>query len=130
MNASSTPARQRPQPGFELLPATSRHSYAGLDSPFLHKSGESGIGSSSVLPTAPSSPNSDFIPLCEAEIGEISDKDGSNFAPVDVDMDAMDDEGAEDLFFSSSSFVHSRDTGAVPVLGGTTLILCPLSQSK
>ena len=42
-------------------------------------------------------------------MGEISDKDGSDFAPVEVDMDAMDDEGAEDLFFSSSSFVHSRD---------------------
>ena len=45
-------------------------------------------------------------------MGEISDKDGSDFAPVEVDMDAMDDEGAEDLFFSSSSFVHSRDIGA------------------
>ena len=45
-------------------------------------------------------------------MGEISDKDGSDFAPVEVDMDTMDDEGAEDLFFSSSSFVHSRDIGA------------------
>jgi mitosis inhibitor protein kinase SWE1 len=42
-------------------------------------------------------------------MGETSDKDGSDFAPVEVDMDTMDDEGAEDLFFSSSSFVHSRD---------------------
>ena len=45
-------------------------------------------------------------------MGETSDKDGSDFAPVEVDMDAMDDEGVEDLFFSSSSFVHSRDIGA------------------
>ena len=45
-------------------------------------------------------------------MGEISDDDESDFAPVEVDMDAMDDEGAEDLFFSSSSFVHSRDIGS------------------
>lgn len=44
-------------------------------------------------------------------MGEISDEGGSDFAPVEVDIDAMDDEGAEDLFFSSSSFVHSRDIG-------------------
>lgn len=73
--------------------------------------GESGIGSSSALPTAPSSPTSEFVPLPEAEMGEISDEVGSDFAPVEVDIDAMDDEGAEDLFFSSSSFVHSRDIG-------------------
>jgi mitosis inhibitor protein kinase SWE1 len=44
-------------------------------------------------------------------MGEISDENGSDFAPVEVEMDAMDDEGAEDLFFSSSSFAHSRDIG-------------------
>jgi hypothetical protein len=42
-------------------------------------------------------------------MGEIFDEGGSDFAPVKVDVDAMDDEGAKDLFFSSSSFVHSRD---------------------
>lgn len=44
-------------------------------------------------------------------MGEITDEGGSDFAPVEVDIDAMDDEGAEDLFFSSSSFAHSRDIG-------------------
>jgi mitosis inhibitor protein kinase SWE1 len=43
---------------------------------------------------------------------EISDEDDSDFAPVDVDIRAMDDQGAEDLFFSSSSFLHSPDIGA------------------
>jgi mitosis inhibitor protein kinase SWE1 len=65
-----------------------------------------------VLPPASSSPTSEFMPLREAEMGEISDEGGSDFAPVEVDVDAMDDEGAEDLFFSSSSFVHSRDIGS------------------
>ena len=59
----------------------------------------------------PSSPISDFVPLREAEMGEISDEDASDFAPVEVAMPAMDAEGAEDLFFSSSSFVHSHDIG-------------------
>jgi len=44
-------------------------------------------------------------------MGGISDEGGSDFAPVEVDIDTMDDEGAEDLFFSSSSFAHSRDIG-------------------
>jgi mitosis inhibitor protein kinase SWE1 len=44
-------------------------------------------------------------------MGEMSDEDGSDFAPVEVDMNTIDGEGAEDLFFSSSSFVHSRDIG-------------------
>ena len=44
-------------------------------------------------------------------MGDISDEDGSDFAPVEVDIRALDDEGAEDLFFSSSSFIHSRDIG-------------------
>jgi hypothetical protein len=44
-------------------------------------------------------------------MGEISDEDGSDFAPVEVDIRALDDENAEDLFFSSSSFVPSRDIG-------------------
>jgi mitosis inhibitor protein kinase SWE1 len=112
MNVSSTPAHLRPQSIFGYPLATSRHSYAGPNSPFLHISGESGIGSSSVLPPASSSPTSEFMPLREAEMGEISDEGGSDFAPVEVDVDAMDDEGAEDLFFSSSSFVHSRDIGS------------------
>lgn len=110
MNASSTPAHLRPQPVFGRLPTASRHSYAGPDLPFLHKHGESSIGSS-VLPASSSSPTSEFVPLREAEMGEISDEGGSDFAPVEVDIDAMDDEGAEDLFFSSSSFAHSRDIG-------------------
>ena len=44
-------------------------------------------------------------------MGDISDEDGSDFAPVEVDIRALDDENAEDLFFSSSSFVPSRDIG-------------------
>ena len=44
-------------------------------------------------------------------MGEISDEDTSDFAPVEVDIRALDNEGAEDLFFSSSRFVHSRDIG-------------------
>jgi mitosis inhibitor protein kinase SWE1 len=44
-------------------------------------------------------------------MGEISDEDRSDFAPVEVDIRAMDDKSAEDLFFSSSSFVHPRDIG-------------------
>lgn len=44
-------------------------------------------------------------------MGEISDEDGSDFAPVEVDIRALDDGNAEDLFFSSSSFVPSRDIG-------------------
>ncbi len=39
-------------------------------------------------------------------MGEISDEDGSDFAPVEVDIHGMNDKGAEDLFFSSSSFMH------------------------
>jgi mitosis inhibitor protein kinase SWE1 len=58
-----------------------------------------------------SPPTSEFVPLREAEMGEISDEDGSDFAPVEVDIHAMNDDGAEDLFFSSNSFVHSRDIG-------------------
>jgi len=78
--------------------------------PFLHLAADSGTGNSSALPTAPSQ-TSEFVPLREAETGEISEEDGSDFAPVEVDMDTMDDEGVEDLFFSSSSFAHSRDIG-------------------
>lgn len=37
---------------------------------------------------------------------------GVDFVPVEVDVDAMDDEGTEDLFSSSSSIVHSRDIGS------------------
>jgi mitosis inhibitor protein kinase SWE1 len=54
---------------------------------------------------------SEFLPLREAEMGDISDEDNSDFAPVEVDIPALDDVGAENLFFSSSSFIHSRDIG-------------------
>jgi mitosis inhibitor protein kinase SWE1 len=110
MNASSTPAHLRPQPVFERL--TSRHSYAGPDSPLFNRTGESGVSGGWVSPATPSSPTSEFVPSRETEMGEISDEDDSDFAPVDVNIRAMDDQGAEDLFFSSSSFMHSRDIGA------------------
>jgi hypothetical protein len=90
MNVSSTPAYLRLQLIFGRPLATSRHSYAGLSPPFLHISGESGIGSSSVLPPATSSPTSEFMPLHEAKMGEISDEGRSDFAPVEVDVDARD----------------------------------------
>lgn len=83
MNASSTPARSRPQPDF------GRPSAANW-----------------VIPATSSSPTSEFVASREAEMGEISDEDESDFAPVEVDVPAMDDEGAEDLFFGRSSFVH------------------------
>lgn len=61
-------------------------------------------------------------------MGEISDEDDSDFAPVDVDIRAMDDQGAEDLFFSSSSFVQSRDIGADTSFGwDNTPIVSPIS---
>jgi mitosis inhibitor protein kinase SWE1 len=61
-------------------------------------------------------------------MGEISDEDDSDFAPVDVDIRAMDDQGAEDLFFSSSSFVQSRDIGADTSFGwDNTPIVSPLA---
>jgi len=61
-------------------------------------------------------------------MGEISDEDDSDFAPVDVDIRAMDDQGAEDLFFSSSSFVQSRDIGADTSFGwDNTPIVSPLT---
>ena len=62
-----------------------------------------------MFPVTSSSPTLEFVPSCEAKMGEISDQDASDFAPVEVDIATMDDEGAEDLFFSSSSVVHSRD---------------------
>ncbi|KAI9453165.1 hypothetical protein BJY52DRAFT_1225770 [Lactarius psammicola] len=106
--ASSTPAHLRPRPAFGPLASTSRHSYAGPDLSLFGRGGEArGFAQS----TTPSSPMSEFLPLREAEMGEISDEDGSDFAPVEVDIRALDDEGAEDLFFSSSRFVHSRDIG-------------------
>ncbi|KAF8498204.1 hypothetical protein F5888DRAFT_1826472 [Russula emetica] len=63
INASGSPAHLRLQLDFGRPPAASRHSYAGLDSPFLHISGESSIGSNLALPAAPSSPTSEFVPL-------------------------------------------------------------------
>jgi len=109
MNASSTPPHSRPQPDFGRPGAASRHSYAGPNSPLFSKAGESDFGGNWMLPATSSSPTSEFVSSREAEMGEISDEDESDFAPVEVDIPAMDDEGAEDLFFSSSSFVHSRD---------------------
>ena len=111
VNASSTPAHLRPQPAFERLCTVSRHSYAGPDSPLFNRAGESPVGSGWALPIVPSSPTSELVPSREAEMGAISDEDDSDFAPVEVDMQAMDEGGAEDLFFSSNSFVHSRDIG-------------------
>ncbi|KAH9023130.1 hypothetical protein EDB84DRAFT_1441050 [Lactarius hengduanensis] len=102
--ASSTPAHLRSRPAFETLASTSRHSYAGPDTSLFGKA------RGFVQPTTPSSPVSEFLSLREAEMGEISDEDGSDFAPVEVDIRALDNEGAEDLFFSSS-FIHSRDIG-------------------
>ena len=105
---SSTPAHLRPRPVFGDLASASRHSYAYTDATFFGRAGENrGFAQS----TAPSSPVSEFLPLREAEMGEISDEDGSDFAPVEVDIRALDGEGMEDLFFSSSSFVPSRDIG-------------------
>ena len=70
--------------------------------------------------------------MCEAEIGEISDKDGSNFAPVDVDMDAMDDEVWKTYFSASAAGALCTHAilAQIPLLDGTTPILCPLSQSR
>jgi mitosis inhibitor protein kinase SWE1 len=102
---SSTPAHLRPRPAFGHLASASRHSFACTDASFFGRAGENrGFAQS----TAPSSPVSE---LREAEMGEISDEDGSDFAPVEVDLRALDGEGMEDLFFSNSSFVPSRDVG-------------------
>lgn len=62
-------------------------------------------------------------------MGEISDEDDSDFAPVDVDIRAMDGQGAEDLFFSSSSsFMQSRDIGADTSFGwDNTPIVSPFT---
>lgn len=49
-------------------------------------------------------------PLREAEMGEISDGGGSDFARSRSILTRWR-WGAEDLFFSSSSFAHSRDIG-------------------
>ena len=62
-----------------------------------------------MLSATSSSPTSEFVPSREAEIGEISDKDESDFALVEVDIPAIDDEGAKNLLFSSSNFVHPCD---------------------
>jgi mitosis inhibitor protein kinase SWE1 len=106
VEASNTPAHLRPRPAFGHLASASRHSFACTDASFFGRAGENrGFAQS----TAPSSPVSE---LREAEMGEISDEDGSSdFAPVEVDIRALDGEGMEDLFFSSSSFVPSRDIG-------------------
>ena len=109
MNASSTPPHSRPQADFGRQGAVSRHSYAGPNSPLFSKAGEGDVCGNWMFPVTSSSPTSEFVPSREAEMGEISDEDESDFAPVEVDIAAMDDEGAEDLFFSNSSFVHSRD---------------------
>jgi mitosis inhibitor protein kinase SWE1 len=127
MNASSTPAHSRPQPDFGRPGATSRHSYAGPDSPLFSNAGESDFGDWAI-PATSSSPASEFVASREAEMGEISDEDESDFAPVEVDVLAMDDEGAEDLFFGSSSFVHSRDIGSDTSFGwDSTPIVSSLS---
>jgi len=109
MNASSTPPHSRPQPDFGHLGAASRHSYARPNLPLFSKAGESGFGGNWVLSATSSSPTSEFVPSRKAEIGEISDKDESDFAPVEVDIPTMDDEGAKNLLFSSSNFVHPCD---------------------
>jgi mitosis inhibitor protein kinase SWE1 len=105
VNASSTPAHVRPLPVFGHQGSASRHSYAGPDSSLFCGTGKSGWA----FPSSPSVQTS-FTPLREAEMGEISDEDESDFAPAEVDIPALDDKSAEDLFFSSS-FVHSRDIG-------------------
>ena len=112
VKASSTPAHVRPQPVFGRPGTASRHSYAGPDLSLFCGTGESGRDSGWTFSTTPSSPISEFMPLHEAEMGEISDEDGSDFVPVEVNIHPMDDKSAEDLFFSSnSSFAHSRDIG-------------------
>ncbi|KAI9510110.1 hypothetical protein F5148DRAFT_1282301 [Russula earlei] len=108
MNATSTPAHRRPQPVPARSCAVSRHSYAG---PIFDGHGQSGVGGRWQVPTMPSSPISESVPTHRTQIGDISDEDESDFAPVEVDMRAMNVEGAEDLFFSSSSFGHSCDIG-------------------
>ncbi|KAI0260808.1 hypothetical protein BC834DRAFT_898433 [Gloeopeniophorella convolvens] len=108
--SSSTPARRRPVPAFVRPGFPTRHSYAGPDPIF---GGEGEIPSGWGSPAAPSSPLSEFVPMDMSMMGEISDEDESDFAPVEVDVHAMDNDGAEDLFFSSSSGftpAHAADT--------------------
>ena len=85
MNASSTPPHSRPQPNSGRPGATSRHSYAGPNSPLFSKAGESDFGGRWMFPVTSSSPTLEFVPSREAKMGEISDQDASDFAPVEVD---------------------------------------------